>query len=396
MTISERIKHLINHSPTLQGVDDELFLPIEVFRRIIDRERNRANRTGEVFALVVFVLPENRENQEILKLLSDALSQRIRAIDAVGWLDSQHVGTLLPETNSVGACHFAEKICHEILLVQTPPKFEIVTYPSERLTDPEQIKPHLSPEKSENKHIWKNLSGTLQFNRSSRNVDYVFCLTRTALKRGFDIIGSSVFLLLFSPLFLVLSVIIKVVSPGPIFYKQRRIGYAGEPFTFLKFRTMTFGADSHDHQEHLSQLIKSETSGDCADVPMVKLDHDPQIIPCGNLLRKSCLDELPQLINVLRGEMSLVGPRPPIPYEVKEYLTWHRGRFDAIPGMTGLWQVSGKNKLSFRDMVRLDIRYSRERSLWLDIKILFRTPLAIFTQIRDGLKSKGSAIGEGV
>ena len=116
---------------------------------------------------------------------------------------------------------------------------------------------------------------------------------------------------------------------------------------------------------------------------MIKLDEcDPQIIPFGRFLRNTCLDELPQLINVLRGEMSLVGPRPPIPYEVKEYLRWHNGRFDIVPGMTGLWQVSGKNGLTFKEMIRLDIRYTRNISLWLDLKILFKTPMAIFNQFK--------------
>ena len=119
---------------------------------------------------------------------------------------------------------------------------------------------------------------------------------------------------------------------------------------------------------------------------MTKLDDTLEIIPFGRVMRLTCLDELPQLINVLRGEMSLVGPRPPIPYEVKEYVQWHNGRIDAVPGMTGLWQVCGKNHLTFNEMVRLDIEYCRRRSLWLDMKILLRTPLTVVSQIKDGLQ----------
>ncbi len=396
MAITERIKHRIKNSSVLRDVDNELFLPREVFRKIIGRERDRANRTGEIFSMVVFVLSDNRANQGDLKLLTEILSPRVRTIDAVGWVDSQHVGILLPETKYDGACHFAEKICHEILLVRTPPKFEIVTYPSDKFNDQENITSNTLSEKSKSKRKGEPLWGGWGFAKSQENVDYMFCLTKRILKRNFDFLGAVVCLFVFSPLFLAISTLIKVVSPGPIFYKQQRIGYAGQPFTFLKFRSMCSDADTHNHQEYLAQLIKSESNGSGSDAPMSKLDHDPQIIPLGNLLRKSCLDELPQLINVLRGEMSLVGPRPPIPYEVKEYLSWHRGRFDAIPGMTGLWQVSGKNKLSFRDMVRLDIRYARERSLWLDVKILFRTPLAIYAQLRDGLKTNNLTIKEGV
>ena len=122
---------------------------------------------------------------------------------------------------------------------------------------------------------------------------------------------------------------------------------------------------------------------------MLKLDDkNSQIIPFGKFLRKTCLDELPQLINVLRGEMSLVGPRPPIPYEAVEYSMWHNGRFDAVPGMTGLWQVNGKNRLTFKEMIRLDIRYARQLSLWLDLKILLKTPFAIITQIKDASQGK--------
>lgn len=395
MAITEKIKHLMKNSLVLTAVEIELFLSREVFRRIIDRERDRANRTGDVFSLVVFTLSDKKQNHDVLTLLAETLCPRMRSIDAVGWLDSDHVGILLPETNSSGAYKFANKIYQEILLIRLPPKYEIVTYPSDKLVDPEKVAIYVFAEKYKNKTKSAIRRGGWRFAKSQRNVDYAYCLTKRVLKRGFDFVGAAVCLLVFSPVFLVVSIIIKSVSPGPVFYKQQRIGYAGQPFTFLKFRTMSPGAETQKHQGYLAQLIKAEAVNNTAEVPMAKLDHDPQIISFGTMLRKSCLDELPQLINVLRGEMSLVGPRPPIPYEVKEYLSWHRGRFDAIPGMTGLWQVSGKNKLSFREMVRLDIRYARERSLWGDIKILFRTPIVIVEQVRDSLKKKDTTFNEG-
>jgi lipopolysaccharide/colanic/teichoic acid biosynthesis glycosyltransferase len=181
------------------------------------------------------------------------------------------------------------------------------------------------------------------------------------------------------------AIFIKIVSPGPIFFKQERIGYEGKPFTFIKFRTMKHNAATGKHQQHLKNLILSDCDdNDCG--AMVKLENDPQIIPFGKILRKTCIDEIPQLINVLRGEMSLVGPRPSIPYEVEHYLRWHDGRFDAVPGMTGLWQVSGKNRLTFKEMVRLDIRYTRQMSFWMDMKIICKTPFAIAGQVLDGLK----------
>ena len=395
MTITERIKHLVKKTSDPEDYD-ELFLSKEIFRKIIDRERDRANRTGEVFSLVVFVLPEKGEKQEALALLTDTLSPRVRSIDAIGWLDLKHVGILLPETNSEGAHMFARKIYQDMLIVKSTLSYEIFTYPSDKLTDPQKVPLYVLPETTSHNRqgVATGREGCLS--KTQRSVDYMFCLSKRILKRGFDLLGATVFLLMFFPLFLAIAALIKIVSPGPVFYKQQRIGYAGQPFTFLKFRTMRLNAETQEHQDYLASLINGSSDENESSVPMVKLDHDTQIIPCGSLLRKSCLDELPQLLNVLRGEMSLVGPRPPIPYEVKEYHSWHRGRFNALPGMTGLWQVSGKNKLSFREMVRLDIRYARDRSLWVDIKILFRTPLAIFEQLRDSLKNKKSTIKEGV
>ena len=162
-------------------------------------------------------------------------------------------------------------------------------------------------------------------------------------------------------------------------FKQERIGCNGKPFTFWKFRTMAHNLDTTKHQRYLATLINESD-----DKPMAKIDNELQLIPFGKLLRKSCLDELPQLYNVLRGEMSLVGPRPPIPYEVIEYKPWHKRRLNTIPGMTGLWQVSGKNRLSFLEMVRLDIRYTKHINVLSEIKILLMTPISIIAQVVNG------------
>jgi lipopolysaccharide/colanic/teichoic acid biosynthesis glycosyltransferase len=199
-------------------------------------------------------------------------------------------------------------------------------------------------------------------------------------KRSTDIIGSLALLLLFWPVLVVIGIIIKLVSPGPVIFKQVRIGYRGTPFKFYKFRTMNVNYNISQHKQYLRQLICESKSAQSPSPPMVKLDEgNPEIFPFGVFLRKTCMDELPQLINVLKGEMSLVGPRPPIPYEVTEYGIWHNGRFDAVPGMTGLWQVSGKNRLSFKEMIRLDIRYSENLSFFNDIKIILMTPYIILS-----------------
>ena len=183
------------------------------------------------------------------------------------------------------------------------------------------------------------------------------------------------------PLMLFLWGFIKIVSPGPAFFKQERIGLGGKKFLCLKFRSMKVNADTGVHQSHLKDLIK-------ADVPMTKMDSkgDSRLIPFGSILRSSGLDELPQLINVLKGDMSLVGPRPCTPYEYEQYESWHKQRFNAVPGLTGLWQVSGKNKTTFKEMINLDIQYAKRASLWLDIQIMLKTFPVLFTQIRESRK----------
>lgn len=174
-----------------------------------------------------------------------------------------------------------------------------------------------------------------------------------------------------------MAVLIKSVSPGPALFKQIRIGYKGHRFTCFKFRTMYVNADTGVHQQHLNNLIGSKT-------PMKKLDAvDRRIIPGGRLLRSLGLDELPQIFNVVRGEMSLVGPRPCIPYEYEGYTAHQRQRFEAAPGLTGLWQVSGKNRTTFDQMIEFDILYARKRSLGMDLKIIFKTVPALMAQTKD-------------
>ncbi len=170
---------------------------------------------------------------------------------------------------------------------------------------------------------------------------------------------------------------IKLVSRGPVLFRQERVGLGERKFVCLKFRTMRVNAETTTHREHLSHLLDS-------DAPMKKMDHvDPRLIPCAWILRSTGLDELPQLFNVIRGDMSLVGPRPCTEYEFAKYKVWQRERFDALPGLTGLWQVNGKNRTTFSRMVELDILYSRTACLWLDLGIMFRTFPALLTQFID-------------
>ena len=196
--------------------------------------------------------------------------------------------------------------------------------------------------------------------RSERCMDFVIAISA---------------LLILMPIFMAAFAWIKLTSRGPVIFRQERIGKNGKPFTMYKFRTMHIAAKSEFHEQHAKSLIDN-------DLPMLKMDAfgDPRIIPLGGLLRATAIDELPQLINVIRGEMSIVGPRPCLPFEYNAYNQLERARFDSLPGMTGLWQVSGKNRLTFRQMVRLDVIYSRDKSARAYLKIIFRTPIVLAQQ----------------
>lgn len=201
-------------------------------------------------------------------------------------------------------------------------------------------------------------------------------------KRAFDAIAASLGLLFLSPLVGIVAALVKLDSPGPVLFKQKRIGENGRPFEMLKFRSMRADADPEVHRAYVQRLIKENANledvsegGKCS----LKMERDPRITRVGRFIRKTSIDELPQLLNVLRGDMSLVGPRPPLPYEVELYEEWHKHRLDVPPGITGWWQVKGRNRVSFDEMIRMDLYYIENVSLWLDLKILFLTPQAVLS-----------------
>ena len=194
-------------------------------------------------------------------------------------------------------------------------------------------------------------------------------------KRVLDVTLILLSLPLWLPVVLLIALWIKIASPGPIFFRQERIGFRGKRFMILKFRTMKVNVETQTHERHLELLIN-------ANIPMTKLDHgDPRIIAGGRILRATGLDELPQLFNVFRGEMSLVGPRPCTPHEFKSYQVWQQERANALPGLTGYWQVNGKNKTTFTEMIEMDIFYTKNLSLRLDLMIILRTLPAIVAQV---------------
>jgi exopolysaccharide biosynthesis polyprenyl glycosylphosphotransferase len=194
-------------------------------------------------------------------------------------------------------------------------------------------------------------------------------------KRASDIVIAGLAVALLSPLWLLVAILIRLDSKGAIFYKQERVGMDGRVFLFYKFRSMRTDADDRSHREYQKRYIKGSADANLGDEvkPAYKLTSDSRVTRVGRVLRRLSLDELPQLVNVLRGDMSIVGPRPPIPYEVEAYEVWHRKRLDMKPGLTGLWQVSGRNRLTFDEMVRLDLYYIENWSLLLDLKIILQT-----------------------
>jgi lipopolysaccharide/colanic/teichoic acid biosynthesis glycosyltransferase len=237
-----------------------------------------------------------------------------------------------------------------------------------------------------------NQSVAQNFNEhQSYHLENIIRYNSYSWKRIIDITGALVGLLLFSPFILIHILIMKIVSPGTVFFKQERVGLNGIIFLIYKFRTMKPDSDEEEHKKYIYGIMKSCIS-ERSEKPMRKKSSDPRVIRGAGILRSSSFDEIPQLINVLKGEMSLVGPRPCLPYEAAKYAIWQRKRFGIMPGMTGLWQIKGKNRVTFKNMIRLDVQYAKNCSLLYDLYILFMTGPAIITQVMESSKDKNLII----
>lgn len=204
-------------------------------------------------------------------------------------------------------------------------------------------------------------------------------LWQAIARRLIDITFAAIIILLLSPMLLALAIAIRLDSRGPALFRQQRVGFGQREFTVFKFRSMRSDADPRGHRDYVTALIKGKAANG-GRKNLYKLAVDDRITPVGRLIRRWSLDELPQLFNVVAGDMALVGPRPAIPYEVAEYPSWYLDRFSVKPGLTGLWQVSGRNERTYEEMVRLDIEYAERRSLLLDLSILARTPLTVLAR----------------
>ena len=358
-----------------ESVGEREILHEKAFRRMISVERKRTERSRNPFLLMLLETGgyhASENNGNVLAKGLSALRAATRETDVLGWYkEYTSAGVMFTELviddkNSILSTVLA-RVSNTLQDILTFEQFNQIT-----------ISFHFFPDKWDDDTTQRPSNPTLYPDLSEREK-----ATRplSVTKRAMDILGSALLLVVAAPVFLLIALAIKLSSQGPVLFRQRRIGQYGKPFTFLKFRSMYVDNDAGVHRKYVTQLIagqaqRNPSNGNGGGV--YKITNDARITRVGSFLRRSSLDELPQFLNVLKGEMSLVGPRPPIPYELAAYQIWHRRRvLEVKPGITGLWQVNGRSRIKFDEMVRLDLRYAETWSPWLDIEILLRTPRAI-------------------
>ena len=381
------------------------------FYHLLEGERARADRYHHSFSLIVFRPTHSTNGANDMGAFANKLARRLRKSDIVGWMATDCIGVILPLTSPVRARIAAERFSTMVPAHAKDLAFQIMTYPptdshstdkpddssggslrnSEGISQPKSHstdKPDDSTggsrRDSEGTSQPKSLTpvsdtntlfSEFQVSHDESTIDELLAPSFPFWKRALDIVIALTGLILLSPLFVVVAVLIKTTSSGSVFFRQERVGRLGKKFICWKFRTMQENTDTVIHEKYFTHLIGSGE-------PMIKLDnkHDPRLIPGARFLRATGIDELPQLINVLRGEMSFIGPRPCIQYEYVNYKPWQKRRFDERPGLTGLWQVSGKNMTTFEEMMRLDITYGRNKSFWKDLNILIKTFPAVIKE----------------
>jgi lipopolysaccharide/colanic/teichoic acid biosynthesis glycosyltransferase len=367
-----------NQQAPVSNVENEAraLLSEDAFVSMLYLERRRAERAQKRFVLVLVdvkrALDEGNKSRTLAKI-AVALTNSTRETDILGWyLENNLIGIIGTELGET-----APKIIHERLLEKFRASFQHTV--GKEKSSKISVSFHFFPEEygKSDSNAAANVALYPDISRKEDSRKLAF-----GIKRAMDVFGSASALLLFSPVLAAIAVAIRLTSKGPVLFRQERLGQYGQTFTFLKFRSMYTNCDAKIHQEYVNQFIAGEVAENNADgkKAVFKIQQDPRVTSVGRFLRKTSLDELPQFLNVLRGEMSLVGPRPPIAYEFHAYDLWHRRRVLEIkPGITGLWQVEGRSRTRFDDMVRLDLKYARGWSLWLDVKILIQTPSAVFS-----------------
>ncbi|MBN1482174.1 hypothetical protein EH223_07950 [candidate division KSB1 bacterium] len=388
---------------------------VDYFRARLSVEKRRNERLGTQSAIVILTLPTNLSKNESYLLL-DEIYATLRESDVVCQFKKTVILLLLPDTSDHGAKVVLERVLERLRTYQVRSShldrlivdkiaWDIVVYPHDDHTDIfldgryKHVYQTLNIKKNKKQQLkiqgrwiteyfYKIVNDiVLLFNKLSFLSSIPFlqrcqhCKYQhkigTTIKRVIDITLALVALLFFAPVLIAISLLIKLTSKGSIVFKQERVGFSGKTFTLYKFRTMYANTSEEVHKKYMEHYIKNHTANvnnGTKEKPVYKIKNDPRITPVGRALRKLSLDELPQLLNVLKGDMSIVGPRPAIPYEVNNYQIWHQRRFlEVKPGITGLWQVSGRNSMEFDDMVRLDIKYAQNWSLLMDLKIIAKT-----------------------
>lgn len=346
-----------------------------MFKRMIAIERKRTERSKEPF-LLMLLDAGNPASPEVsgatLENIAESLVGASRETDIVGWYsEGATVGVLFTGLATSDKNSILTTILHRVkYMLRDDHLFNQFNRVS--------ISFHFFPDDWDHGNSGRPSNPALYPDLHSKEKGKQSLLI---VKRAIDIVGGGLALILCSPVFLAIALAIKLTSKGPVLFRQQRVGQYGKCFTFLKFRSMYVNNDSFVHQKYVTELIANDAKSEHAEHggrSVYKLKGDKRITMVGKFLRRTSLDELPQFINVLRGEMSLVGPRPAIPYEVAAYQTWHRRRvLESKPGITGVWQVAGRSRVRFDEMVRMDLRYAMAWTPWLDLKILLMTPLAV-------------------
>ena len=369
-----------NLSPTEEMASDETPAPLteREFRRVLSRERKRSERSRKPFLLMLVRKNSpsfQNDAEQVAPRVPEVLAKAIRETDTLGWFQSDSiVGVIFSELGTVVEASVATKAIEakvaaalQLTLGRSARDgFEIDFYmfPEERHVDGYKLP--IAPE------LYPDLFDLDEQKKTS-----------LLIKRIIDVTGSACALVMLSPMFLLLALIIKLTSKGPVFFRQERLGQFEVPFMFLKFRSMRVATDPDIHREYVKQFIAGRAEPHVSDRSLrkvYKITHDPRVTGIGRFMRRTSLDEIPQFWNVLMGQMSLVGPRPPIRYELDVYDVWHRRRLlEVKPGITGLWQIHGRSRTTFNDMVRLDLRYAKTWSPISDLKILLRTPRAVLS-----------------
>lgn len=341
----------LSHILQLNSARPENLLPQHQFRSVLERERMRADRAGSSLSLILFTPTSSPQRRRHIQQLAQVLSTRLRATDVAGQLDRRRVGALLPNTSPSAAWRVAEEVQDTFDSGQSELECEVLSHP---------FPPQGNASETGNSEGGNGAGG-----HPIVPLHVVLLKPLPWWKRGLDIVGASFGLVMLSPLLTASAVLIKLTSPGDIFFTQLRAGLGGRPFKIYKFRTMCVDAESQ------KDSLRSQNE---QDGPAFKIKHDPRVTTIGRYLRMTCIDELPQLWNVLKGDMTLVGPRPLPVDEAAKCQDWEQRRLDVTPGLTCIWQAAGRrDRISFADWMRMDLRYIKGRSIRKDLALLWRT-----------------------